>query len=102
MSLCVCVDVNAHDAALLHVCVWVSWFILLSVFPIAAHTNQPEESSPDETPTLMPAGEKEKALPLGYLRMPPRPGSHTHKHTLHESQLIFNHAPICHGERTRK
>lgn len=36
-------------------CVWVSWFILLGVFPIAAYTNQPEESSPDETQTLCQA-----------------------------------------------
>lgn len=73
MRVSVCVDVDVYMmCALLHVCVcvWVSQFVLLGVFPIAAHTNQPEESSPDETPTLCQPARK-RGSPFTYAATTP-------------------------------
>lgn len=39
---------------------------------------------------------REKGSPITYAATTPL---FTHTHTLHDSWLIFNHAPICHGEK---
>ncbi len=62
VCVCVCVCVRAR--------VWVNWFILLGVFPIAAHTNKLEESSHDETPTLCQPVRK-KGSPITYAATTP-------------------------------
>lgn len=76
--VCVCVDVRGLVHCCVFACVWVSQFILLGVFPVAAYTNQTEETSLDETPTLCQPAMKERLSE--YLRSH-HSLAHTHTHT---------------------
>lgn len=102
------VDVDALDmCALLHV--HVSVFGSSGLFFSVRSPSLPTQTS-QRSPRLMKLqrssrrrGKKKnpKGSPITYAATTPL-FRHTHKHTPHEDLLIFNHAPICHEEKTRK